>query len=714
MLRQCFFQNQTAKKCRPATIETICTLGDVINSTEGGPLVTDTNAAVGPTTIVTTVNDRVAIHDKVTGERTEFTTTTEFWDVRPPQVDSILTDPVVLFDEFSQRFFAIELEGNGIQADAEMTIELPGSIAGTYEASKGSNTPSQVPFNLQGFEIVPAEPLNADTPLTNDLTGKIALVASDDFVTSSANKGDNAANAGAVGVIIFNTESNTLISIFGSNQVPTVSIGQEIGEAILANASNPGVVGGIRNLQDTEIGLNAYSRMYLAVSKDANPRTKEDFNMYVLGDRLGPWSQVFADFEKLGIDEDALYISSASFEYPAFELPDGQGAAQRFFSQIVAVEKAPLVEGKTNAPNFLVNDLQLLDPAVPFPNLGNPTATGLNAFTEFRTPTFLHTPKKNTNQVTFFVNPKLDDPTAPVTATGNKLIVTALKDVLGAPEFSTFELDIERFFAPVARLNGSRNRNVVQPSGLLQEPPTSFPPFSLNLLGTFMEFRCVQYLDSLWCTHTVGGPDVYEVRWYEIDVSHIFDATNPHVSLVQQGKIVPGGTTSAFYPSIEVDKDGNMGIGFNISGPDQPVALAHTGRLKTDPLGTVRFPLEVNFTAQPDLPFFSTGLDPATFASRWNDYTSVQLDPVDRKTFYYASGYSNQDEQAYLAFTPAVTNGLVSFQVNPQRGGGTCCTDTGSQQQPETGVKRSLKEPFCTEEEFVELLKKQDKKSRRY
>ncbi len=129
--------------------------------------------------------------------------------------------------------------------DSELIIESPVAIAETYPGSKGVAGGSTAPFDINGLEIVPANPLNADTPLVNDLKGRIALIASDGWAVSSSTKANNAYNAGAVGVVIFNSSSNSIINIFGSDFIPTISVGKDIGEAVIAGQP---VVGGIRSL----------------------------------------------------------------------------------------------------------------------------------------------------------------------------------------------------------------------------------------------------------------------------------------------------------------------------------------------------------------------------------------------------------------------------------------------------------------------------------
>lgn len=680
--------------CKPeycankTSIDTKCIVGDVINQNEaGGASPADPNAAISKTRIVTTVNVAVEIRDRNTMERIYLGTTfqtsdgssPDFWRIPPIADFPFFSDPIVYFEESTGRFYYFQWESNNFNATGEITIESPEAIAGTYLGNIGDVFESS--FNLSGYEIVPAEPLNADTPLTNDLTGKIALIAVDGFATSSRNKGNNAAAAGAVGCIIF-YPTETVGGIFGSDFIPSIAVPNSVGQAILDNQP---VVGEMKNLQPSEV--ESFSRFLIAVSKDDSPNGPDDWYQYAVGDKNGPWKQLNADYSKIGVDKDAFYIVSNDFK-----AIDGDNTKSEIYFHTVAVQKQPLIDGVDNI-NILLDDIEFV---------GFQSATrsaDSNQADQMRVPSFVKTP----SNVTCFVGTIYDDPLT--SAAGSKLLVRVLSNVTTTPTFTNHVLHVKPWKGLLSYGIHS------QMDGFWQE--FGAPTFNLTGPEANICYRCIQDGDSLWCCHSVAVNDTQtEIRWYEIDISHAGDVVSK-VYLKQQGSISAGGTTSAFYPSLDIDKCGNLGIAFNIAGPNQPLAIAHTGRLKHDPKGTVRYPLQTNFIAQPEFPYYDYTLGEVflpdfLLVSRWNDYTSVQVDPRDGRTFMFASQYSNITPEDYIENVPFWKEGYVFWEVSKDK-----CAHTYSAQKPRiqeyTALKASPKTTYTlskTKSNTIPVLKR--------
>lgn len=121
-------------------------------------------------------------------------------------------------------------------------------------------------------------------------------------------------------------------------------------------------------------------------------------------------------------------------------------------------------------------------------------------------------------------------------------------------------------------------------------------------------------------------PGVAGVRWYEIRRN----ATGSY-SIYQQGTYAPGDGIHRWMGSVAQDKKGNMAVGYSVvNGVDVFPGIRYTGRLAGDPLGQL--------TQGEGTIIDGSGVQRGT-NSRWGDYTSMNVDPVDDCTFWYVNEY---------------------------------------------------------------------------
>jgi hypothetical protein len=81
--------------------------------------------------------------------------------------------------------------------------------------------------------------------------------------------------------------------------------------------------------------------------------------------------------------------------------------------------------------------------------------------------------------------------------------------------------------------------------------------------------------------------------------------------------------------SIAMDKVGNIGLGYSVSGTGLQPSIRFTSRAPGDAAGTLG--AESSIMA-------GTGSQTATL-SRWGDYSALTVDPVDDCTFWYTTEY---------------------------------------------------------------------------
>ncbi len=77
---------------------------------QSGSIVPDTMGGVGSDHIVELINGRYTVYDKDTGAELETSTLDDFWSNSGVQIDRFTFDPRVLYDPFSERWFAVSVD----------------------------------------------------------------------------------------------------------------------------------------------------------------------------------------------------------------------------------------------------------------------------------------------------------------------------------------------------------------------------------------------------------------------------------------------------------------------------------------------------------------------------------------------------------------------------------------------------------------------------
>jgi hypothetical protein len=125
--------------------------------------------------------------------------------------------------------------------------------------------------------------------------------------------------------------------------------------------------------------------------------------------------------------------------------------------------------------------------------------------------------------------------------------------------------------------------------------------------------------ESLLTDHSVVAGSSVGMRWYEIR------GPNGTPSVFQQGTFAPD-SNYRWMGSINMNSNAAICLGYSVSGSSMFPGIRFTGRLATDPLGT----MEAEST-------IINGGGAQTGASRWGDYTSMATDPADNVTFMYTN-----------------------------------------------------------------------------
>ena len=148
-----------------------------------------------------------------------------------------------------------------------------------------------------------------------------------------------------------------------------------------------------------------------------------------------------------------------------------------------------------------------------------------------------------------------------------------------------------------------------------------------------LAYRNNKDFEALVTTQSVEAmPGVAGMRWYEL--RRVGDA----YSIFQQGTYAPADGVHRWMGSVAQDKNGGMALGYSVVNATTVFpGIRYTGRLAGDPLGQL--------TLGEGTIIDGSGVQRTT-NSRWGDYTSMNVDPVDDCTFWYVNEYYTAAGQA--------------------------------------------------------------------
>jgi len=336
-----------------------------------------------------------------------------------------------------------------------------------------------------------------------------------------------------------------------------------------------------------------------------------------------------ADYPKLGVWPDGLYMAANMFDYTA------SGSFQN--PRVYAFNKAQMYAGSPTVQVVSFNapaaDFGLL-PSNARLQTGTPPAG---------TPNYFISTWQYTNAVGVYKFHVDWDRISTSTFTGPSLPLAASS----WPNASV----------PNAPSLGGNNLDVLQIRAMMQNQYT-------NLSG----------VESLWTAHTVRRATTTGFaapRWYQVDVT----GGTVAASLPQAATWDPDGANVMyrFMPSIAIDRAGDLALGYSTSNSTTKPAIKYAGRLAGDAAN--------NFSQDEQVLIQGTGTQTGncggSACTRWGDYSAMTLDP-DGCTFWYTNMYYAADGLnhqtrigafAYPSCTPAGAGGTVSGTVTATAGG---------------------------------------------
>ncbi|RZS92199.1 fibronectin type III domain-containing protein [Aquimarina brevivitae] len=138
-----------------------------------------------------------------------------------------------------------------------------------------------------------------------------------------------------------------------------------------------------------------------------------------------------------------------------------------------------------------------------------------------------------------------------------------------------------------------------------------------------------------------GNDNLAGIRWYELRQT----SDGQPWTIFQEGTYVQPDGLSAFCGSMAMDAQGNIGMAYTVVSNTTVPSIRYTGRLASDPLGTM--------TLAEQLGVNGTQSDPST---RYGDYGQMTIDPTDDATFWHTAEYFTGGSRR---------NHVVAFKIAP-------------------------------------------------
>ena len=137
--------------------------------------------------------------------------------------------------------------------------------------------------------------------------------------------------------------------------------------------------------------------------------------------------------------------------------------------------------------------------------------------------------------------------------------------------------------------------------------------------------------ESLVVNHSVAGSGTAAPRWYELRTgTGTSSATGSGAFQVYQASSYVPDSTYRWMGSAAMDKFGNLAVGYSASSSAISPGIRFASRLAGDALNTLRSEQTIKVGG---------GSQSGSNLSRWGDYSSMAVDPVDDCTLWYSAEY---------------------------------------------------------------------------
>jgi len=141
-------------------------------------------------------------------------------------------------------------------------------------------------------------------------------------------------------------------------------------------------------------------------------------------------------------------------------------------------------------------------------------------------------------------------------------------------------------------------------------------------------YRMFDNHESMVCCLTIYDGNTHYPKWFELRKD------SGDWSVYQEGNYSPD-SSHRYQPSISINGNGDIAMGYTVSDEETFPSIRMTGRRANDPLGVMTYQELELFTGLNYINTYQTSFD----QNRWGDYASMMVDPSDDTTFWFTNMY---------------------------------------------------------------------------
>jgi len=339
------------------------------------------------------------------------------------------------------------------------------------------------------------------------------------------------------------------------------------------------------------------SRMLLAVSKTSDPN--DGFWFHAIDSKLTiAAAESFVDFPGIAVDDKAVYVTNNMF---AFGSSSYEGVRLWIIRKAAAyADDDPSIFFIVRNPYASAGFVTTTVPAhmfgsVPTGSSGRPMGTFLAAYSGIT---------DGTSEYLQIVE------------------VTDPLQTVGGPFFTVQQLNVGNIDDPTLTVP-----DAIQPGS-----PARIETNDRRMLSA------VWRNNNLYCAANIRGlalsADANQAvaRWWRLNTTSTTALTQADAGNVSGEDIAAG--TQTYYPSVMVDANGNMAVGFSASGPAVYPGAYYATRLAGDPAGATSIPTALAVGVE----FYQRYFGGTT--NRWGNYNGIALSQPDEYDFWIFNQYA--------------------------------------------------------------------------